>query len=115
MQPTVDEGVDLHAARALQDSLDRLNAADPAGLDAPYFLAKIRHGCTKTRLSGPTGRPVAAPLDLKEVYVPSSDEVHALIYRQGECPKCHLTARSRVGRAVLTAQRPPVYGRVGRD
>lgn len=35
----------------------------------------------------------------------------AFIWKQGECPACHLTVRSRTGRVVLAADRPPAEER----
>jgi hypothetical protein len=39
----------------------------------------------------------------------------AIIYREGTCSRCGQTARSKVGRIVATAERPPLEGRVSRE
>lgn len=107
----------------LQAGLEQLNALDPPAYYAAPLLANFRHGCTKARIARRTGRAVSTAIDLKEVYVtrwvegrPESDpaDEHALLYRQGTCKHCGQLARSRTGRIVLTADRPPMFGRVAR-
>lgn len=109
-------------ARALQDYLDEVNAAAPADLSVPPFLANTRHSCKKARQSAHAGKGVSTAMQLKERYVSAEDTSlpgddlgsYAIVYREGACKKCGTTARSLQGRVVLTAERPPIEGRVGR-
>lgn len=107
----------------LQAGLDKLNADDPPDYWPSALLANFRHPCMKARIAKRTGRPVSTAIDLKEVYltrweesVPliDPDDEFAMIYRQGTCKSCGQVARSKTGRFVRTAERPPVYGRVSR-
>lgn len=130
MIPQMDDGVDPQIAQALQDGLDALNAYDPPQHIAPNFLANFRHLCAKARQAQAKGTGVSTAITLKERYVTGwertdsgrvlartdyvSVPTHAILYREGRCVKCGDVARSDVGRVVLTAQRPPVEGRVAR-
>jgi hypothetical protein len=130
MIPQMDDGVDPTIAQLLQDGLDRLNAESPPQHVAPNFLANFRHLCTKARQAQAKGTGVSTAITLKERYVTGwertdsgrvlartdyvSVPTHAILYREGRCAKCGDVARSDVGRVVLTAQRPPVEGRVAR-
>lgn len=134
--PIIDDGVPEGVARQLQDGLDKLNELKPAHYDPPPFLANYRHLCTKARQAAHTGKGVSTAIDLKEQYVTSwektadshddeqvisisgkqdPDDEYAILYREGSCKSCGEVARSKKGRVVLTSERPPVYGRVGRD
>jgi hypothetical protein len=53
-------------------------------------------------------------LALHEVYWEHSTEDLAYIFRQGKCPRCGTTARSRKGRMVVASERPPLQGRQAR-
>lgn len=111
-------------ASTLQGLLDRVNAEDPPHHDVPPILANFRHPCTRARQSAKLGgKGVSTAIDLKERYVllseadptaPDGGE-YALVYREGRCKRCGQVARSRTGRVVLTAERPPIAGRVARD
>jgi hypothetical protein len=99
----------------LQAKLDALNAASPADMDLPHYIGQARHGCKRHRFSGPDhSLAVSSPLEVREVYWPSEDGVHALIFKEGQCRRCGFTGRSMVGRLVLMAERPPLTGRVAR-
>lgn len=98
----------------LQAALDERNESSPPDMDAPAILGKMRHDCTKARLSGPEGRKVSTALDLKEIYWLSDDGVFALVFREGKCTHCGQVARSKKGRVYEAAKRPPLQGRVGR-
>ena len=112
--PIMDPGVDPEKASLLQAGLDALNETNPPDLNAPVVLALIRHGCPKARQARSAGRAVSVAINLSERYEP--DEFgHAIIYREGVCPKCSQVARSKVGRVVLVSARPPITGRVARD
>lgn len=115
MDPIVDLNADARVARLLQDGLDALNAQDPVELHPSPLLALLRHGCSEARQAKKIGRPVQEAIRLKEQYVLGPGEVEALIYRYGECTKCSVRARSLIGRVVLTAERPPIAGRVARE
>jgi hypothetical protein len=112
--PLMDPGVDSLVAHLAQSSLDTLNELQPADYDAPVVLILFRHGCPKARQAKAAGKAVSVAIRLKEMYLPI-DELHALLYREGSCPKCGQTARSKRGRVVLIAERPPLEGRVARD
>jgi hypothetical protein len=108
----------------LQAGLDQLNESSPPVYDPNPLLAIYRHPCSEARVARRTGRPVSTAIDLKEIYVtrwvdgrPESDpnDEFALLFRQGICKHCMQPARSRKGRLVLVADRPPVLGRVGRQ
>lgn len=109
-------------SRALQDHLDALNAENPPDIQVPPFLANTRHSCKKARQSAHAGKGVSTAMQLKERYVtlaslrPEAEggDEYAILYREGRCKKCGTTARSEQGRTVLTAERPPIEGRVGR-
>lgn len=89
----------------------------------------FRHPCSKSRIAKHTGRATSAAIPLAERYVtlrevlivPDEDldvewlDQFALIFREGTCGRCGQTARSKVGRIVATAERPPLEGRVSRD
>lgn len=111
----MDPGVDSLRACELQSLLDDLNESSPADLDAPVVLILPRHGCPKARQARAAGRAVSVAIRLKEIYRESYDGIHAIIYREGMCPRCNQTARSKRGRVVLIAERPPLEGRVARD
>lgn len=111
----MDPGVDPAVALSLQGWLDQLNADKPAAHDVPFFLASYRHACEAARASAVAGKGVSTNIDCPERYLDSGDGIHAIIYREGECKKCHAVVRSSKGRVVLIAVRPPVAGRVGRD
>jgi hypothetical protein len=115
MIPKMDEGVDPAVAQELQDRLDRLNETSVAEHNVPHFLASYRHACEGARQSKLAGKGVSTNIDTGELYVEHADGVHALLYREGTCKKCHQVARSKQGRVVLIAQRPPVSNRVARD
>lgn len=109
----------------LQAGLDKMNEADPPDYWPSPLLAIYRHPCMKARVAKRTGRAVSTAIDLREAYVTRwvadgtvpdvdlSDET-AMLFRHGSCKHCGQTARSRKGRFVLTAERPPVMGRVAR-
>ena len=100
----------------LQARLDALNAQSPADMDLPHFVGQARHGCKHHRFSGPDhDLAVSSPLEVREVYWPSEDGEHALIFKEGQCRRCGFTGRSQVGRVVLVADRPPLTGRVARS
>lgn len=113
--PLIDPGVNPLVAEELQRVLDSINVQSPVDNDAPVVLALPRHGCPKARQARSAGRAVSSAIRLKEVYLAHQDGVHALIYREGQCPKCHQTARSKRGRVVLVVDRPPLEGRVARN
>lgn len=125
MEPVIDDGVDGVVAVALQVGLDMLNAQDPPAFDAPYFLGNFRHPCMGHRIAKKSGKPVSTAVQLKERYVTEwredgspvyeGDGATAILYKEGTCPNCKGRVRSKAGRVVLTAERPPVYGRVSRD
>ncbi len=105
--------------------LDALNASSPADFSPPPFLASYRHLCMGTLLARRTGRGVSEALDLKERYVTSwapdgtpreaeEGAELAIIYREGTCRKCKLTARSAAGQVVRCSERSPLHGRVAR-
>lgn len=110
----------------LERGLQRLNEEDPPDYSPSPFLGIYRHPCMKARIAKKTGRPVSTAIDLKEVYATrwggedgTVPEIHAedetaILFRYGTCKQCGQTARSPYGRFVLTAERPPVYGRVAR-
>lgn len=110
----MDAGVDAEIAQELQDRLDRINGENLADIDPPPYLANIRHECTRARQAKRNGRAVSTAIQLREQYMEHDDGEHALVYREGVCTRCHAVARSSQGRAVLIAERPPVFGRVGR-
>lgn len=108
----------------LQAGLDSLNASDPPLYWPSALLAIYRHPCPESRIAKRTGRPVSTAIDLKEMYATewvaagwraSADDELAILFRQGQCKACKQVARSRKGRIVKTADRPPVMGRVSRD
>ena len=113
----------------LQAHLDGLNENRPPDYDPPWTSAVFRHPCPKSRIAKHTGRATSAALPLVERYVilrevlivPDEDldvewlDAFAIIFREGTCGRCGQTARSKVGRIVATAERPPLEGRVGRD
>jgi hypothetical protein len=114
----------------LQAHLDGLNATSPPTYDPPWTSSVFRHPCPKSRIAKHTGRATSAALPLVERYVtlrevlivPDDEDLDvewldafAVIYREGRCGRCGQTARSKVGRIVATAERPPLEGRVGRD
>lgn len=118
---------------ALQRYLDYANATNPPDYDPPWTSAVFRHPCAKSRVAKHTGRPTSAAIPLTERYVtlrevfsldspdvapieldPMLDDF-AIIYREGTCGRCGQTARSKVGRIVATAERPPLEGRVSRE
>lgn len=123
--------VPADVAAALQAHLDRINEADPPDHDTPPHIAIYRHPCDRARQSkGLAGKGVSTAIDLKERYVTLGEAetaatgmpaespwalAYAIIYREGKCKKCGQTARSLVGRAVETASRPPVSGRMARE
>lgn len=94
-----------------QGRLDALNQEQPPNLNAPPYLANIRHPCTAHRT---TARVSKVSLALHEVYWTEEDGPHAFLFREGKCSRCGTVARSRLGRLVLAAERPPMYGRQGR-
>ena len=108
----------------LQLGLDELNAAHPPEYWPSPLLAIYRHPCMGARIAKKTGRAVSTAIDLKEIYVTrwlegftplaDTDDTIAMLYREGTCRACGQTARSPKGRFVLTAERPPVLGRVAR-
>jgi len=118
------------ATERLQAGLDALNEAYPPAYSAGTHGANFRHPCLKARQAKMTGKGVSTAIDLKERYV-TSWEYHdvrdlvpveneegaeyAILYREGTCKHCRETARSKVGRVVETATRPPLFGRVSRD
>lgn len=106
--------IDPKMAEELQKVLDNINAKEPPQIDPLPFLANIRHTCLKAR-GAKNGRGVSTAIQLHERYLEHADGVHALVYREGVCKKCGSLARSSKGRVVLIEERPPVYGRVGRD
>lgn len=128
MIPQMDEGVDPYIAQQLQNGLDLLNAEVPAQHVAPNFLGNFRHLCMKARQAQTTGKGVSTAITLKERYVvgwdndiplyvmaiTTTDNTHAILYREGRCGKCKDIARSDVGRVVLIKDRPPMEGRVAR-
>jgi hypothetical protein len=114
----------------LQAHLDGLNETIPPTYDPPWTSAEFRHPCPKSRIAKHTGRATSASLSLVERYVtlrevlivPDEEDLDvewldsfAIIYREGACSRCGQTARSKVGRIVATAERPPLEGRVGRE
>lgn len=92
-----------------QERLDALNAEDPPTLWPPPVIGNMRHPCT-SRANGQR-RPNLA-LALHEVYWTEGE--HAFIFREGKCSRCGTLARSRTGRVVLAAERPPLHGRQAR-
>lgn len=110
----MDPGVDPDVAEELQAQLDAVNEQDPPDIDSPYFSANIRHACTRARQAKINGRAVSTAIQLREEYIEHDDGEHALVYREGMCVRCKSVARSCQGRAVLVAERPPIYGRVAR-
>ncbi len=98
----------------LQEALRSINEEHPAQMDPLPFLANIRHTCPKAR-GAKAGRGVSTAIQLHERYLEHEDEVHALVYREGTCKKCGSVARSSKGFVVVIEDRPPVYGRVGRE
>ena len=115
MNPIMHPDVDVKVAKALQSVLDETNSSDPVELHPAPLIAIQRHGCSEARQAKKLGRPVQVAIQLKERYLLTPDEEVALLFREGECPKCHIRARSLVGRVVLTAERPPLQGRVARE
>ena len=110
----------------LQAGLDELNRRLPVDMDIPSFLGNARHGCPKSRLSGPEGREVSTALEVREVYAygwaadgepvlaPGGEEL-AIIYKQGRCRNhCGYDGRSSRGWVVRVEDRPPLAGRVAR-
>lgn len=104
-------GVPEDVADALQADLTAQPAAD---LVVPWFLASVRHECAATPMAQRQGRSTSASLALAERYVLDTSGEYALLYREGSCRRCGLTARSDRGRAVIVADRPPLTGRVAR-
>lgn len=121
------------AIAVLQAHLDDLNRVSPPTYDPPWTSAVFRHPCAKSRLAKHTGRATSTAISLTERYVtlrevlsldspdvapieldPMLDDF-AIIFREGTCGRCGQTARSRVGRIVATAERPPLEGRVSRE
>lgn len=115
-------------ATELQAGLDRLNALDPPTYRPTALGANFRHLCTKARQAKLTGKGVSTAITLKERYVTGwligDDEIEpltdpdaevAILYREGTCKSCREVARSPQGRVVLTAERPPLEGRVSRE
>jgi hypothetical protein len=118
---------------ALQRYLDDVNIINPPDYGPPWTSAEFRHPCPRSRVAKHTGRATSASLSLVERYVtlrevfsldspdvapieldPMLDDF-AIIYREGTCSRCGQTARSKVGRIVATAERPPLEGRVSRE
>lgn len=114
-QPFIDPGVDEAVALQMQSVLDQVNVKSPADIDSPVMISLYRHGCPKARQARNAGKAVSVAIRLREVYLRHEDGIHALLYREGACPKCLATARSRRGRVVLVLDRPPLEGRVARD
>lgn len=110
----MDPGVDPAKAIEMQRDLDALNAKEPPDLFPSPLMGLQRHGCTEARQAKAIGRPVQVAIRLKEKYDADEESGHAIVYREGRCPSCKTTARSRVGRVVLIANRPPIEGRVSR-
>ena len=118
--------------KALQGHLDDLNTIYPPDYDPPWTSSVFRHPCAQSRIAKHTGRATSAALTLNERYVtlrevfshdspdvapveldPVLDD-YAIIFREGTCGRCGQKARSSIGRVVLTAERPPLEGRVSR-
>lgn len=106
---------------ALQGHLDALNGTDPPDTYVPWTSKVFRHPCPASRIARQTGRATSVGIDLHERYVhlwevwPKGDiDGWAITYREGRCAGCGLTARSKVGRIVEVAVRPPLEGRVAR-
>jgi hypothetical protein len=109
------------AGRAFRDArqavLDRLNAADPPGVFALVVWRVVRHAC-------PAAGGASTGISLREVYRPSpaltdpesamvvtADGQFAFIFKEGRCSGCGLAVRTRKGRFVIAADRPPEHGR----
>lgn len=124
-----DETVPDEVAQQLQEGLDALNEQDPARYHPMPVGANFRHMCEKARQAKHTGKGVSTAIDLKERYVTGWETTdgnvvpaenadtaeYAILYREGRCKSCKELARSKEGRIVRTADRPPVLGRVGRE
>lgn len=93
------------AADVAADLQARLDALPLPGMVVPWFLANVRHEC-----AGGHQRSLA----LNEHYERHDDGVHAVLWREGSCRRCSLTARSEQARVVIAAERPPLSGRVAR-
>ena len=110
---------------ARQAALDEMNAASPPGMYDPEGLWRVvRHEC-------PAAGGASIGITLREVYerspeyldglpgtgvsarVVSADGRFGFIWKEGKCSgiECGLTVRTRKGRFVIAADRPPDHGR----
>jgi len=124
-----------HFRDACQGALDAINAADPPGGNASPLWRVVRHPC-EAHGGGSTG------IELREHYllipryavcycsrigpvtddfphqdcgassVMSEEGLLAWIWKDGRCDDCGLAVRSRRGRVVLAALRPPERVRI---
>jgi hypothetical protein len=128
------------AGRAFRDArqagLDARNAASPPGEFALAVWRVFRHECPE---SSPPGGSIGIVLreryesspaygacycGVTEVFGPefphwdcdgskvyAADGLFAWIWKEGACSGCGLAVRSKTGRVVLAADRPPDHGR----
>jgi hypothetical protein len=91
-----------------QFTLDQGFHTHPPDYTVPHYLGVIRHPC-----AGRDDRSTG--LVVREVYQTSPADgdipagLFAFTYRAGKCPHCGATARSRTGRVVIAADRPPLH------
>jgi hypothetical protein len=119
---------------ARQAALDARNAADPPGGFALVYWRVPRHEC-KAAGGASTGVTLRENYELSPAYrvcycgvaapqgpdfphrdcdggkVIAADGQFAFIWKEGRCSGCGLVVRTRTGRFVIAADRPPDHGR----
>lgn len=138
--PALLSPAEKQAGRAFRDArqvaLDARNAADPPGGVVSVYWRVPRHEC-------PAAGGASIGITLRENYEPSpayrvcycgvvapmspdfphhdcdgskvlaADGLFAFIWKEGRCFGCGLAVRTKVGRFVVAADRPPENGRTG--
>ena len=117
-----------------QEALDQLNADDPPHGAVLPFWRVVRHECEDAagasvgitlrehRLASPpyrvchcgtvgTDGPDFPHRDCDGGKVVAADGLFAFIWKEGRCAGCGRVVRSKAGRVVLAADRPPEHGR----